>query len=298
MATRKRASARAAKSAKKAPKSAKKQPTKAPKSGRAPARSPKTTQRVHGAVYDPKTGRWREGGRYVSAPSSRKVRRDKAGRPIDGRGRRVPAESLSTPKRAPKKAPSKPPQKPRKRPKAPRLIPPPPPELPREHGRRKGLKLVPPLPRVVQLKPGRPVVAKEFVSSSFQNRKSPENAGEILSSMLQAQAAKGPFDAQDIGVFNFGLKFVGHEPIAKILPLLTADMPAGMSLEYSDTRAGTEVYLRLNAGGQPLLLDQVQSVLEQSKVTQYLERVYHELLDYWGDVEWYSWAEVEESLYG
>jgi hypothetical protein len=267
------------KSASKAVKKAKKR-TSSTKVGRgkkgAVGRYPKGT-----ATYDSKSARWRDGARFISAPTGRQVRRDKAGRPIDARGRRVPAMALAP---APKKRPVK------KKPavKMPTFTEAKPTKPPR-------LRIV---PRFGEIAAGSPVVEKEFLSSTFRNRQTPEDAGEILSKVFYAHADKGPFEADDIPIYQVGVKFVGEGPPIKSSMVDFAEgLPKGASIDFSETRAGTEVYVRFNTSGTPLLLEQAEQVLSSERNQTYLQKLYESLLDYWGGLDWYVWAETNESLY-
>lgn len=245
-------------------------------------------------VYDTKAARWREGSRFVAAPTNRQVRKDRAGRPIDARGRRVPKAAVAG--NQPKS---------RKKKTKPAIRMPDFESVAKERFRRRilprllvtgtpKLRLV---PRVTEIAAGSSVVEKEFLSSEFSNRTSPEFAGDILANTVSGHAKKGPFEAGDIPIYNFGLKFVGDASIRSALPELSQNLPAGASMEYSETRAGDELYVRFNTKSEPLLLDQAQAYLGRPNVQAFLRQLYNSLLDYWSDIDWYVWAETDESLY-
>jgi hypothetical protein len=223
------------------------------------------------AVFD--KGRWREGGRFVAPPSAKAVRRDKQGRAIDGKGRRVPAAAVTGEiKRQAKLALAKKitfDEKPRPRKQAPKSIP-------------------------IQIKAGRPVVDRELVSSYFNNTKAPDEAGEILTSFVKSSASRGPFEAEDITLFSYGVKFVGRDPLTpEQLATVNDLLPKGAELKFSDTRAGTEVYVSFPTPKGNNINQAAKKLNDRTELTQ----IYRELADYWGGCEWYVYAEVDEFLY-
>lgn len=249
------------------------------------------------ATYDRASGRWRSGGRWVPAPTLRQARKDAAGRPIDARGKRIPAGALSPAKASkPSKSPKS--SKPRKlskssKPRKSKLSP--------DYSKQAAILPIPPrlrvVPRIREIRGGSEVVSKEFVSSTFENRREPDYAGEILKNVIEAHSAKGPFQASDVSIYNYGVKLVGHESVRPILAQLYQGIPTGASLEFSETRMGTEVYVRFNQTGDAQLIDGVDEHLSSRRVQEYLTYLYTELLDYWGDLDWYVWAETDELLY-
>ena len=285
-----------------------KRPTKAqPSHNGGKRKTPKGTAPL---IYDARTGRWRRGGRYVEAPLASRVRRDAAGRPIDGRGRLVPAEAVrGEAKRLAKarrireilKTPlpdydavQTPPYRPARpirpvEPKEPKE-----PKAPITEIRRKRV-----LPQVRRRPARETIVEKELVSSSFENRRDPALADEILANTIAAHAAKGPFAAKDVPIYTWGIKLVGDTPLTPGMVSSLANMlPAGAILEHSDTKAGTEVYVRFNDAREPLLLGQIKKQYTDAVTNSAIVDIYHELSSYWDEMlDWYVWAEVEESLY-
>ena len=152
-----------------------------------------------------------------------------------------------------------------------------------------------PAPEIERIPRGQTIVEREFTSSSFRNNKRPDNLGEIHANMLDRLAAKGPFQPDDIVIYEHGLKFVGHLKLdADTIAALTEAIPPGARLRYADTKAGTEVYVYL--GAEPKLGAQVSKSYNEAQDS--LQRIYDVLLDYWDMVDWYEWFETDESLYG
>jgi hypothetical protein len=152
-----------------------------------------------------------------------------------------------------------------------------------------------PAPEIERIPRGQTIVEREFTSSSFRNNKRPDNLGEIHANMLDRLAAKGPFQPDDIVIYEHGLKFVGHLKLdADTITALTEAIPPGARLRYADTKAGTEVYVYL--GAEPKLGAQVSKSYNEAQDS--LQRIYDVLLDYWDMVDWYEWFETDESLYG
>lgn len=284
--------------------------------GNRPVSPRKTTggvQKISGPTYDPKSGRWKLAGRYVKAPTPRSVRRDSVGRPIDGKGRQVPAAALSPgrspskPKASPKARPSK--TKSQKSSKTPKIskkskhfiseIPMPVfeerPKLTLVPDPERGPKLS---PRIVKLEAGTSVVQKEFNGSNFVNRGGFQSAGEILSNTIDRISAKKPFEAEDLIIYNFGIKILGPTSIEPILPQLNDILPRGVEIGHSDTRAGTEVYLRLNLSRAPMLIEGARESLERSGFQEFAARARSILSAYWEEEpDWWVWFESDESLY-
>jgi len=278
-------------------------------------------------TYDHSVGRWRHGGRYAAKPSRRVLRRDRAGNYIDDAGKRVPASALAQPRqksakpakpakstKLPKKAKKAKKAKAQKRPKKPT-----PPKRPKKAkspvrpksrfrgqeslrrvmreiaGERPKSRPTRAAPEIERIPRGQTIVEREFTSSSFRNNKRPENLGEIHANMLDRLAAKGPFQPDDIAIYEHGLKFVGHLKLdADTIAALSELVPPGGRLKYADTKAGTEVYVYL--GSEPKLGNQVSQSYDRAQDN--LQRIYDVLLDYWDMVDWYEWFETDESLYG
>ncbi len=269
-------------------------------------------------LYDAKSGRWRHGGTFSAKPPRSALRKDKRGRLIDDAGRRVPETALPPirKKKPVKKLAKSKASKPVKKKKA--AVKPKAPKRPRkttakvkllrggleesfrqavreaqeEYGR--GPKPIAAPPEITRITKGQTVVEKEFISSGT-NRNRPGSLGEIHSTMLERAAAKGPFQPEDIVVYEHGLKFVGHERLSpEVLAGLQALAPEGGRIRYADTKAGTEVYVSL--GSDPKIGDQTSKSFRNAESN--LQQIYDLLLDYWDMVDWYEWFEADESLYG
>lgn len=171
-------------------------------------------------------------------------------------------------------------------------------------GRRVPPRAIPDLP-VRLVKPrreviekigrGETIVQKEFLSSTFRNNKPPSNAGDIFENMLERHAAKGPFSPEDVVIYQHGLKYVGSEKLTpEVLSELKQTLGPGLQIKYADTKAGTEVYVYL--GKTPKIGEQTTNSFEKHKES--LDAIYRQLLDYWGELDWYVWGEADEALYG
>lgn len=142
--------------------------------------------------------------------------------------------------------------------------------------------------------PGENVVAREFASSKRQKARKPDNAAAMFERVIEGMAAKGPFEPDDVSIYHYGLKFVGEARLdAPMLARLSEMIPTGATLKYVDTRVGTEVYLQF--GGKAQVLEQVKEQLDKRQ--DFIDRLYRELADYWGDLDWYEYAEFDEELY-
>ena len=238
-------------------------------------------------VYDRAMGRWRRGGRFAAPPLASKVRRDKVGRPIDGAGRLVPAHAVRGEEKRVARL------------KALARIPTP----PFEQVERGKVPYAPEIQRKavkpIRRYPGELIVDKELVSSSFVNRAEPSKAHEVLENTLIASAKKGPFEPEDVPIYQWGLKFVGDKPLSgDMLASLTSLLPKDTTLEYADTKAGTEVYVKFNTAKEPLLIDDVKGKYAETDTHNRMLSIYQELYDYWDElIDWYAWFETEEALY-
>lgn len=260
-------------------------------------------------LYDSRTGRWRHNGKFAAKPPRSALRKDVRGRLIDDAGRRVPEAALPAKKRpAKKKAVVKP--KAAKRAKKPKRASAPVrprhvrggmsdafrravEEVQAEYGRAP-TPTITGTSEISKITRGQTIVAKEFQSSSFINRHRPENLADIYTRMLERAASKGPFQPEDIVVYEHGLKFVGHERLSpEVLAALQSVMPDGGHIRFADTKAGTEVYVYL--GAEPKIGSDTANSFKNSE--EALQRIYDVLLDYWDSVDWYEWFETDESLY-
>lgn len=251
-------------------------------------------------LFDHKVGKWRHGGRYASRPPRRALRRDKAGRYIDDAGKRVPESALAPTRKAAKKKAHVKPKKPAK--KKPRLSKAAQGALkrfreqlaagPRGTPEKRAAPAKPEIERIVK---GETIVKKELLSSSWSNKKPPDNLSEVQEAVLERAAAKGPFQPDDIVVYEHGIKFVGHEKLTpEMIATLSGMAPKGGHIKYADTKAGTEVYVYM--GDAPKVGPQVSKSYDTNQ--EQIDRIYRELVDYWGEADWYVWFETEESIYG
>lgn len=200
--------------------------------------------------------RWRRGGRFVKPPKASELVRDEEGAFWDSEGSRVPLAAIA--------------------------------DIP--------LKLVKPRRiRMEKMRRGEVVVAKEFVSSTWTNKKPPREAGTILEGMIERHAKKGPFEPHDVPIYEHGLKFVGWERLSPGVIQRLEDIVGDKAvLKYQDTPLGTEVYIHMgNAPKDPGMARRSFDLLRDLS-----EWVYEELLDYWGDLDWFVWCETDEALYG
>lgn len=266
-------------------------------------------------TWDARVGRWRKGGRFARGkPPASALRQDVKGRYLDAKGRRVPARALPPKLRATGIARHlEPPKiawtgerwtrggKPSRAPKASELRRDAKGRLIDDFGRRVPLSQVRDVPvrevapRIVRMSPGENVVNKEFASSKRQKARKPDNVSSMFERVVTAMAAKGPFSPDDVTIYQHGLKFVGEERLTQdVMDALTNLIPKGGSIKFADTKIGTEVYVFL--GGKDKILD--QAVSSYDKHQEVINRIYRELADYWGDIDWYVWAEFDEALYG
>lgn len=287
-------------------KRAAKRPVKSKTLAKTRAPRKKASSRNVGGKLTYQDGRWRRGGRFVSPPLASKVRRDALGRPLDDAGRLVPASSLRG--KAPKH-PSLPPRKPSKaKPAKPVKAPKAKPAKPAKAPKAKPVKApVAPAPkpkpvrqlrtpRVERIEPGSAVVNRNLVSSFGINRREPSQAADILENVIEAHARKGPFEAQDVTLWSYGIMFVGPDKLsAETIGRIDAQLPKGAKVKIADTRAGTEVYLSFTSKTGHVL-DQAKDRLEDNMPK--IQQIYNELLDWWGaDLDWYTWAETDDELY-
>lgn len=158
------------------------------------------------------------------------------------------------------------------------------------------LKLVRPKKRVMsKIRRGETIVDREFVSSSWRNNKPPTEAGNILQDMIERHCRKGPFEASDVSLYEHGLKFVGEQRLSPDIIERLSDLVGDKArIKYADTNLGTEVYLYL--GNAPK--DRRMAGGSFDFFRDLSEEVYWELVDYWGDMDWYVWVETDEALYG
>jgi hypothetical protein len=149
---------------------------------------------------------------------------------------------------------------------------------------------------ISRIRKGETIVDKEFLSSSWRNKTAPEDLADIFSNMLERHAAKGPFQPDDVLVYEHGLKFVGPFKLSEpMIDEISEIIGNDYNVKYIDTKAGTEVYIYL--GDAPKVLGQTSRSLEQSE--EVTRRLYDALVDYWSEsIDWYIWAEVDEALYG
>lgn len=225
--------------------------------------------------YDRDSGRWRRGGRFAAPPKPSQLRTDKRGRLLDASGRAIPKSAPLAPGRKPL-PPRKPPPKPPK---------------PVKPSKRKEVKAVP--PKVQQISRGTQLVEREYLSSSWKNRDI-YTLSEVFKDVITKHAAKGPFQPQDVVTYQVGLKLVGEERLTpEMVSRMSAMVPPNATIKYVDTKVGTEVHVFL--GGEPKLLGQSSRVFTENQA--WLEDLYEELLDYWGDLDWYVFAETDEELY-
>ena len=242
---------------------------------RAPRKTAKTPATAKGEFrYDRDSGRWRRGGKFVAPPKPGQLRTDKRGRLLDASGRAIPKSAPLAPGRKP----------------LPKRKTPPKPSKPVRPPRRKVVK---PIPKVQQISRGTQLVQREYLSSSWKNRDI-YSLSEVFQDVITKHAAKGPFQPQDVVTYQIGLKLVGEERLTpEMVSRLANLVPPEISVKYVDTRVGTEVHVFL--GGEPKLLGQAASTFEENQT--WLEDLYDELLDYWGELDWYVFAETDEELY-
>lgn len=260
-------------------------------------------------------GRWRKGGRFARGkPPASALRRDVKGRYLDAKGRRVPASALPPKlrttgierhleppklhwtgkhwtkggKRAPKPKASE-----LRRDDKGRLVDDRGHRVPLSQVRDVPVHAVP--PRIVRMGRGENVVNKEFASSKRQKARTPDNVAAVFDRVVTAMAAKGPFSPDDVTIYQHGIKFTGEDKLSQdMMDTLSGLIPKGGALKFADTKIGTEVYLYL--GGKDKILDQAVSSFDKHQ--EVINRIYRELADYWGDIDWYVWAEFDEALYG
>ncbi len=148
---------------------------------------------------------------------------------------------------------------------------------------------------IEQLSIGAPIVTRELQSSNWSHHFDSAKLPEIFTNVLKAHARKGPFEPQDILVFNHGIKFLGHRPLTLDLSreLSKTAAKGALVLKTVETKIGTEIYVFM--GDKPKIQSGVEhSLLRRQK---YLQAIYDKLSDFWGQLDWWLWFETETSLY-
>jgi len=117
----------------------------------------------------------------------------------------------------------------------------------------------------------------------------------VFANVLEAHARKGPFEPQDVLVFNHGVKFLGQDGLStRVAAAISKVAKMGaLQVKTATTKVGTEVYVFLGdkaktAGG---------IVNSFSRRQKHLAKISDILESYWGGFDWWLWFETEESLY-
>lgn len=277
-------------------------------------------------TYDSKTKRWRKNGKFSSKPRKSALRKNKAGKAIDSRGRVV--ESLyskpkpkpkAKPKTKPKRAPKK--TRPKRRAKSkPRSLvslglpeefvnltlpltnPPDPPAI-RPRRIRKPKRQWP--KNLVYVPEGMPITEKALISSTFNNVSGPDLAHETLIRLVTRKAFKADVPLDDLMLYQYGVQFINTEGDGDLtqVSMLAAELAATypeLTFKFGDNSlhvlAGdTNVPVSLEPG--PGATQQTAAYVMGQLVNVYRD-VWSMLRNLWdNDLGWFVVAE-NESLTG
>lgn len=252
-------------------------------------RAPKAPVKSREYVLDVKAGRWRKGGKFAPSPSIGQLRQDKAGRFIDGAGRRVKSELIGAPgkpvKRRKRPVKALEPAKPAKAPRArKRPEPPPTPAAPA------------PLPFAEFVPVGASITNKLLLSSRYSNRQPPTDAGNTLYYFMNKLL--GPVEADDITLYKYGVQFIspGGKPgaiteLQKIASNIAREIP-GATVKYG------EGSMHVMFGGAKTPVDRNEARADMQSKGDKLARYWAILADLWdGDIGWFAIAENDEVEY-
>lgn len=237
-----------------------------------------------------------------AAPKPKK--RLPAPKPAKPKPKRLPKPEL---KRLPAPKPAKPAKKPRKR------APKPPPRIPIKRLSKERKEEIAQLPvaepssalSLVRVKPKkrrkpRRVVTSDnlteraFISSSFENAKEPDTAGDVLYNVIRVMAGKTHLEPDDIILYQYGVHYVNTtksgrlEETAQLVNFLTKKYP-----EFSFAYDEDAVFVAMGDPNTPILREEATAALKWVK--DKLVDIWHYLTDLWdGDIGWFAWADNDE----
>ena len=264
-----------------------------------PAPPPKPTA----FAWDSTAQRWRKGGKFSARPKSAKqLGKDKRGRPIDARGKRVPAGAIGAPK-----APQAPKQRPvtqgYERPKAPPRKPKRPARKPRDTSTPETYApvLLPrakpprtPSGEAYYVPVGSPLTSHELLSSSYENAKDPRYAGKALFNYIRKKAERSVYAPDDITLYQYGVQFVNTSQsgdlyaMQKLIDKLAFEYPMFTILWYENA-----VTVFMGDTNTPVSRRGAARALENAHTE--LQDIWGYLADEWdGDIGWFVVAENDE----